>query len=32
MDEKIVEFTTDQSTNDRLDKVLVSLLPELSRV
>jgi len=32
MDERVVEFTTDQSTNDRLDKVLVSLLPELSRV
>ena len=32
MDERVVEFTTDQSTSDRLDKVLVSLLPELSRV
>jgi 23S rRNA pseudouridine1911/1915/1917 synthase len=32
MDEIIVEFITDQFTNDRLDKVLVPLLPQLSRV
>jgi len=32
MDERIVEFTTDQFTNDRLDKVLVPLLPQFSRV